>query len=209
MTHKNSWKKSERDVARFHHPGTGERTPLSGISSGITHADCKGVDGLFIEVKYRSKFALWTLYDNTTKLAKGEGNVPVVVIKEKGKNGFIDLIHSKYLDQFVQHMVRNREIKVVTPEKVTVYDQEMPLIFKGTPAQVRFLIDKLVHNSFNGKGELRNEWWSMAGEKFATWVQVSEGFQIALYGHFNHPFKVMPNITQEMLNMGLKAHSNY
>ncbi len=202
MTSKTTWKNAEREVGRFHNPLTGRRTPLSGSNSGMTHADCLGVEGMFIEVKYRKSFALWTLYTNTRNLAKKEGTIPVVTIKEKSKKGFIDLIHQDFIDQYVQALAKNRELVIQEPT-VHVFNQEMPLLFTGTPSQVKFIIDRLTHLSFTKDGILRDEWWTTEGERLASWVQVSHGFQIALYGHFSHSFTVDIHIDNEGVNEGL------
>lgn len=90
MTHKNTWKQSERDVAAFFHT---QRTSLSGGNSKITRSDTMH-ETLFIEVKYRAKHSAVQLWDKTRELAELEGKTPIVALKEKGRKGFWLLIHS-------------------------------------------------------------------------------------------------------------------
>lgn len=82
-----TWKAIERKIAAVF--GC-RRQRLSGSSgrddetaSDTTHPD------LFIEIKYREKHAVRTLYDATAKLAAKEGKTPVVVLVDKGRQGFI------------------------------------------------------------------------------------------------------------------------
>ena len=87
-TSKGTWKQFERDVAAFF--GT-KRTPLSGGNSGITRSDTRS-DHFFIEAKLRAKFQLYTLFKETKVLAKKENKIPIVTIREKGKQGFLILL---------------------------------------------------------------------------------------------------------------------
>jgi len=84
------WKDIERKVGKKIGK---KRTALSGGNSGITRADIVDED-LFIEVKYRKKLWIWSLFRETKKLAKKEGKIPVVVVKEKGKMGELWCINS-------------------------------------------------------------------------------------------------------------------
>ncbi|SIO37670.1 hypothetical protein SAMN05444166_4208 [Singulisphaera sp. GP187] len=86
-----TWKAIERRVAaRF----GSLRQRLSGSSGRAdeTASDTKHPK-LFIEIKYREKHAIFTLYDATVKLAKAEGKIPLVCIAEKGKKGFLLCLH--------------------------------------------------------------------------------------------------------------------
>lgn len=69
-----------------------QRTPLSGGSSRHTRSDTLH-PRLFIEVKERARHALYTLYRQTSQLARGEGKVPVVAICETGRQGFLVACH--------------------------------------------------------------------------------------------------------------------
>jgi hypothetical protein len=89
MTHRNTWKQRERDIAHFF---GGERTPLSGGNSKHTCGDVIH-DKLYVEVKYRAKHTLYTLWDDTKKKADKEGKTPVVCICEKGRPGFLIVAH--------------------------------------------------------------------------------------------------------------------
>jgi len=209
MTSRGTWKKAEAEVAKFHNPVEGRRTPLSGINSGHTHADCMGVEGIFIEQKYRKAFALWKLYMATAKLAKKECKVPVVSIKEKGKKGFIDLIHTDHLDCFVQMYIRNRCIHVESSTNVMVGETVLTKFFSGTPMQVKFLMKYLNHFAFNKEGQLRENWWTLPGEKLAITMQLSEGFSTVLYGSFNVPMTVDPVILSEDVRNAIKQLESF
>lgn len=215
MTHRGTWKAAEKSVGEFHNPVDGRRTPLSGINSGHTHADCMGVEGIFIEVKYRKSFALWTLYMKTKNLARKECKVPVVAIREKGKSGFIDLIHSDYLDAYVQMYIRNRCLVVDSSKNVMLGETVLTHFFTGSPMQVDFLLRHLNHFSFDGNGCLNDRWWDSTkgnkkGEKLIIHLRFSEGFGIALYGQFAHPMTVDPIILSEQVSeaMGEVSREN-
>lgn len=92
-THRNTWKRFERIVASFF--GT-KRTPLSGGNSGHTRSDTLHPD-LFIEAKFREKHTIYTLFEDTKAKAKIEKKIPLVVLKEKGKAGFLIVCEMKDL----------------------------------------------------------------------------------------------------------------
>ena len=89
-----AWKKRERDVAGYF---KGMRTPLSGGNGKVTRADVIH-DSLFIECKLRAKHAVVSLWDDTAKLAKLEGKIPVIALCEKNRPGFWVMVHSSDLD---------------------------------------------------------------------------------------------------------------
>lgn len=74
------WKRAERTIAK---KVGGIRTPLSGISSGQTSADVIH-PSLFIEAKYRQRFAVLSLMAEVEKRAKKEGKIPVLALQQKG-----------------------------------------------------------------------------------------------------------------------------
>ena len=88
-----AWKKRERDVANYFN---GQRTPLSGGNGKVTRADVIH-DELFIECKLRVKHTAVTLWDDTAKLAKDEGKIPVIALCEKNRPGFWIMVHSNDL----------------------------------------------------------------------------------------------------------------
>jgi len=90
-----SWKRRERQVAKYF---GAERNALSGINAKITGADTLHKD-LFIEVKERAKHTTVTLWDHTKQKALIEGKIPVVVLCEKGRQGFWVMAHCDDLDQ--------------------------------------------------------------------------------------------------------------
>jgi len=94
----NSWKVLERRIARVF---KSERTPLSGGNGKITRSDTLSKD-FFIEIKQRKKFSLWTLWKEVEKQARVENKTPVIGLQEKYKKGFLVVIHSDYLDEFIK-----------------------------------------------------------------------------------------------------------
>lgn len=94
-----NWKRLEKKIAQMR--GT-SRTPLSGGNSRITRSDTLD-ETFFIECKYRSKSSVWSLYDELEALAKKEGKVPVLVVKEKGKHGELFIVKDDYLEEFIEN----------------------------------------------------------------------------------------------------------
>lgn len=103
-THRNTWKAAERRVAALF--GT-LRQRLSGSSGRAdeTAADTKHPI-LFIEVKYREKHTVRTLFDATAKLARKEGKAPLVALVDKCKPGFLLCLHIDDLSLIAAEMVR-------------------------------------------------------------------------------------------------------
>lgn len=93
-----SWKTLERRVAKSFNT---ERTPLSGGNSKMTRSDTLSKN-FFIEIKQRKKFALWTLWSETKKLAEKENKFPLLGMHEKGKKGFLIVVHSDMIDEFIK-----------------------------------------------------------------------------------------------------------
>ena len=93
MTHKNTWKQRERQIAKFF---GSVRTPLSGGASRHTRSDSLH-EHLFVETKMRKVFAVLNLWRETKVLADEENKIPVVCLAEKGKKGFWVLCHSSDL----------------------------------------------------------------------------------------------------------------
>lgn len=79
-----NWKRAERCVAEFFRA---RRTPLSGGNSAHTRSDTLH-PRLFVETKYRKRFAVVSLWDETATKAKREGKTPVVALVERGRPGF-------------------------------------------------------------------------------------------------------------------------
>lgn len=89
-TARGTWKQAEGRIAKFF---GSERTPLSGGNSKHTRSDSLHPD-IFIETKYRAVHAVRTLYDETKKLAKLEGKVPMVCLVDKNRPGWLIVVHS-------------------------------------------------------------------------------------------------------------------
>lgn len=95
MTARRTWKRRESEVAEFFH---GQRNPLSGSASRHTFGDVIH-EKLYIEVKYRTKHAVISLWDKAKARAEIEGKTPLVCLCEKGRPGFWILCHS---DDFIK-----------------------------------------------------------------------------------------------------------
>lgn len=98
-THRRTWKKFEQKVANDF---GAERNPLSGGNSKMTRSDSTHKK-LFIEAKLRQSFPLWKLYHDTKVLAEIEDKIPVVAIKEKGKEGYLILVNPEHLNELIQN----------------------------------------------------------------------------------------------------------
>ena len=96
-----AWKNRERLVSRFF---GGVRNALSGINSKITHSDVIH-DNLFIECKLRAKHTVVSLWDETAKLAKLEGKIPVIALCEKNRPGFWVMVHSSDLSKIKENSI--------------------------------------------------------------------------------------------------------
>ena len=92
------WKRVERDVAEFF---ATTRNPLSGEMGGHSSSDSRH-DKLFIETKYRKKHTTWSLWNDTKVLADKEKKLPVIALKEKGRHGFLVVVRSQDLDDFIK-----------------------------------------------------------------------------------------------------------
>lgn len=195
--------RSENRAAEFHAPGSGRRTPLSGSNSGVTHADCMYVPGLFIEAKLRAKHAIWTTYVKTKRLARLEGLVPVITLFQKYEKGFIDCVHSDYIDLYVQRLTQNRRITVQEPDRVMFGETELINLYEGSPSEIETLIKYLNTRSFNEHGELNDNWYSTKGDKLELYVIVKSSFKRVLYGRFPHPFKKKVKIDRTMVAKGI------
>jgi len=99
-----AWKKSEEKLARFF---GSTRRPLSGGNSK-TGRDDSLHPVLFLENKYTSRSALWTLYRKTRELAKKEDRIPVIGISEPAAPGTLLVIHTDDLEEvFLEYIKAN------------------------------------------------------------------------------------------------------
>jgi hypothetical protein len=98
-THARTWKKAEARIAQIF--GC-RRQPLSG-SSG--RADLSASDTthprLFLEVKYRDRHTVRTLWEATKILADREHKTPVLGLVDKGRPGGLIVVHSEDLAAMV------------------------------------------------------------------------------------------------------------
>ena len=193
MTARGTWKQSESRAAKWHNPKDGKRTPLSGGNSGGTRADAKNQNGLFIEAKYRKTWSLWTLTRSTAILAQREGKIPVVTLFEKNKRGFVDCIHSEYIERYIHILEANREIKIEDQGNVNWcsgrgIDTDLLHLYTGNLDEIRTLIRNICPSrSFDKKtGRLTAKWWvhkaKTPEDTIYPYVIIPDGLMFALWG---------------------------
>jgi hypothetical protein len=91
MTHRGTWKRFEREVAK----GMGTvRTPLSGMNSGHNTSSDTLHKKIYSEAKYRKHWGLWALFEKVKALAAKESKTPCIYLKERGRPGYLMVFHS-------------------------------------------------------------------------------------------------------------------
>lgn len=97
-----TWKASERRVAAAFGAkrtvGSGSMGREDRTSSDSTH------ERLYIEAKYRARTAVRSLFDSVRRLAKKEGKIPVCCLVDKGRPGFLVVVHSDDLKAFAREV---------------------------------------------------------------------------------------------------------
>ena len=97
-----TWKDVERRIAlRF---GARGRTPLSGGNSGHTRSDTLH-DSLFIEVKHRKSYSIFSLFREVKSLAKKERKVPIIILHETSSRDYLvvcELSDLKKVSEYVR-----------------------------------------------------------------------------------------------------------
>jgi hypothetical protein len=91
-TNSRTWKKAEARVAAL----IGARRQVLSGSSGRddrTQSDSTH-SRIFIEVKYRQRHAVRSLFDETKAKARKEDKTPVVALLDKGRPGCLVCVHS-------------------------------------------------------------------------------------------------------------------
>lgn len=107
MTHKETWKKIERKVAK---KLGGTRNPLSGSHGKHTSGDV--IHPVFyIECKYRKNLAVATIFNEVKTNAKKEKKIPILILKEKGKTGELVVLTLDDFTKLVREGVINIENK--------------------------------------------------------------------------------------------------
>jgi hypothetical protein len=98
-THRNTWKRRERQSAKLF---GARRQPLSGSSGrdDRTRSDSTH-DRLFIETKLRATCSVRTLFERTKVSARKEGKIPVLALASKGKRGCLFVVDSSDLPALV------------------------------------------------------------------------------------------------------------
>lgn len=93
MPPKKTWKAAERRVAKKY----GEKRQIGSGSLGRSERSCSDTthEKLYIETKYRQKSAVRTLYDDTRIKAKKEKKIPVVILVDKSRPGFLVVVEAK------------------------------------------------------------------------------------------------------------------
>lgn len=100
-----TWKQFERKAAAFF--GTKRRA----CSGSYGHLDGKGRDDcmheeLFIECKHNKSLPVMRLYERTRDLADKESRIPVLALHEKGKEGFLIVVHCSDLQRVAESVQR-------------------------------------------------------------------------------------------------------
>lgn len=93
------WKRKEREVAKKFN------STRSYLSGGIRQYGDVEHDTLYIEVKYRKQWSIFTLFDETAELAKKHKKIPLLVLAKKYSNDFIivcKMSDIKTIAQFLQ-----------------------------------------------------------------------------------------------------------
>ena len=98
MSNTSNWKETEREVAAAF--GT-TRAP---VSNNLTHSDTFQ-EKLYIEVKKRNRFWIWTLFEDTKKKAKAEKKIPIVCIKAKNQRGFLIIVRPCDLAKVAEELI--------------------------------------------------------------------------------------------------------
>jgi len=105
-THRNTWKSSERRIARMfgaeRNVGSGSMGRDDKSSSDSTHPT------LYIECKLREKHSAVSLHDDTARKAKKEKKIPVVTLSEKKRPGFWVLVHIDHLPLVTAELAKAR-----------------------------------------------------------------------------------------------------
>jgi len=95
-----AWKQAERKIAK---KVGGIRTPLSGSASRQTSADVIH-PVLYVEVKYRQRFAVLSLMKEVEGKARGEQRIPVVALQQRGERTRYYLIPEKLMTILLEHL---------------------------------------------------------------------------------------------------------
>lgn len=104
-----AWKAFERRVAAWFGclrnigSGTCGRPDLLSASDS-THPR------LFLEAKHHARHAARALWDATAKLARKEGKIAVLALGDRGKPGFLAVVHSDDLVEFCRLVAAHAEV---------------------------------------------------------------------------------------------------
>jgi len=106
MTHRSTWKAAERRVAAYF---DAIRISLSGSNNqqAQTSSDTDSEE-FYIEVKYRQRFSVLTLFHDVIRKAKKEKKLPVLALVEKNKPGFFLVLRQKDLDILIKKVIELR-----------------------------------------------------------------------------------------------------
>lgn len=115
MTSSYQWKNTEKKTAE---DLATERTPFSGSTSGLTSSDTLHPN-LFVEIKTKKKHAVKTLYNKTRELAKDEGKVPLVVLRETDSKEMLWVFERDHIFDILQEIDLHR-IQESIPKGTTI-----------------------------------------------------------------------------------------
>lgn len=111
MTHRNTWKAAERRCARAFHA---ERLPLSGAAPQLSKSDSTH-PRLYLETKCWARVPLLKVWRKAKEHAAAEKKVPVLCLREKGKEGFWVLCKSTDLQAIAVEMSKKEGVGGVPP----------------------------------------------------------------------------------------------
>ncbi|MHC1635855.1 MAG: hypothetical protein ACXQTS_04430 [Candidatus Methanospirareceae archaeon] len=108
MTHRSTWKRVEREVAKYFQEIDPEakRTPLSGATEVPTLADVITKLPFFIDTKMRASFTHHSLFKETEKRARREEKVPILLTKEKEDESFLVIMRLSDFIEVVKDGIR-------------------------------------------------------------------------------------------------------
>jgi hypothetical protein len=107
-THRSTWKRRERDAARFF---GAERQPLSGSGGRPTGSDSTH-DRLYLECKTRASSAVRNLWEQTRDRARKERKTPVLMLFDKGKPGALIVVHQDDLATVAVELAAQSDVQI-------------------------------------------------------------------------------------------------
>jgi len=133
MATSDNWKRAERTVAKWF---DAVRISLSGSNNQQAHTSSDtDSEEFYIEVKYRQRFSVLTLFRDVLQKANKEKKFPLLALVEKGKPGFFLVLRQKDLDELVTRVINMRMNRALDLVEQALQDedteQEVPTNAQG------------------------------------------------------------------------------